>query len=76
VSQEDNDANGRLLLNPNGWVMWQRIEQCPVAHRTVRCAHQQQPSPTAYWWLRAINTPQPPQLQASKFSKVLIQYKS
>jgi hypothetical protein len=30
---------------------------CPVAHRTVRCAHQQQPSPTAIWWLRAINTP-------------------
>jgi hypothetical protein len=30
---------------------------CPVAHRTVRCAHRQQPSPTACWWLRAINTP-------------------
>jgi 4-amino-4-deoxy-L-arabinose transferase-like glycosyltransferase len=28
-----------------------------VAHRTVRCAHRQQPSPTAIWWLRAINTP-------------------
>jgi 4-amino-4-deoxy-L-arabinose transferase-like glycosyltransferase len=30
---------------------------CPVAHRTVRCAHRQQPSSTAIWWLRAINTP-------------------
>ena len=30
---------------------------CPVAHRTVRCAHRQQSSPTAIWWLRAINTP-------------------
>jgi hypothetical protein len=30
---------------------------CPVAHRTVRCVHRQQPSPTATCWLRAINTP-------------------
>jgi hypothetical protein len=30
---------------------------CPVAHRTVRCVHRQQPSPMTYWWLRAINTP-------------------
>jgi hypothetical protein len=30
---------------------------CPVAHQTVWCAHRQQPSPTACWWLRAINTP-------------------
>jgi hypothetical protein len=22
VPQEDNSANGRLLQNPNGWVMW------------------------------------------------------
>jgi hypothetical protein len=29
----------------------------PVAHRTVRCVHRQQPSPTAICWLRAINTP-------------------
>jgi hypothetical protein len=49
---------------------------CPVWHRTVRCAHRQQPSPTACWWLRAINTPQPPQLQASMSSEVFIQYKS
>jgi hypothetical protein len=57
VPQEDNSANGQLLQNPNGWVTWRHIGQCPVAHRTVRCAHRQQPSPTAIWWLRAINTP-------------------
>jgi hypothetical protein len=28
------------------------------------------------WWLRAINTPQPPPLQASKFPALHIQYKS
>jgi hypothetical protein len=28
------------------------------------------------WWLRAINTPQPPPLQASKFFRHLVQYKS
>jgi hypothetical protein len=30
---------------------------CPVAHRTVWCAHRWQPSPTACWWFRVINTP-------------------
>jgi hypothetical protein len=30
---------------------------CPVAHRTVRCAHHQQPPQRLPWWLRAINTP-------------------
>jgi hypothetical protein len=43
-------SNGRLRLNPNGWVTW-------LAHRTVRCALRQTASPTALWWLRAINTP-------------------
>jgi hypothetical protein len=28
-----------------------------IIHRTVRCAHRQTASPTAMWWLRAINTP-------------------
>jgi hypothetical protein len=32
-------SNGRNRQNPNGWVMW-------LAHRTVRCAHRQQPTPT------------------------------
>jgi hypothetical protein len=36
--------------NPNGWVKW-------LAHRTVRCAIRQQPSPTATLVVRAINTP-------------------
>jgi hypothetical protein len=76
VPQEDKLSNGQLSQNPNGWVTWWRTGQCPMVHRTVRCAHQQQPSPTACWWLRAINTPQPPQLQVSKSSEVFIQYKS
>jgi hypothetical protein len=42
----------------------------------VRCAHRQQPSPTTIWWLRAKNTPQPPQHQESKNSEHCIQYKS
>jgi hypothetical protein len=62
-------SNGQKLLNPNGWVMW-------PAHRTVRCAHRQQPSLTAMWWLRAINTPHPPPLQASKIFEYYIHYKS
>jgi hypothetical protein len=46
---KDKASNGQKLLNPNGWVTW-------LAHRTVRCAHRQQPPPTVVWWLRAINT--------------------
>jgi hypothetical protein len=69
VPLEDKASNDQKLQNPKGWVTW-------LAHWTVRCAHRQQPSPTACWWLRAINTPQPPQLQVSKFSEFLIQYKS
>jgi hypothetical protein len=57
VPQEDKASNGQLLQYPNGWVMWRHTGQCPVADRTVRCAHRQQPSLTACWWLRAINTP-------------------
>jgi hypothetical protein len=54
VPQEDNGANGQLLQNPNGWVTWRRTRQPTVP---VRCAHRQLLSPTASWWLRAINTP-------------------
>jgi hypothetical protein len=61
-----------LTVGRHGWC----TGQCPVAHRTVRCAHRQTASPTAMWWLRAINTPQPPPLQVSKFFRHLIQYKS
>jgi hypothetical protein len=59
-------SNGQKRQNPNGWVTW-------LAHRTVRCAHRQQPLPTVVWWLRAINTPQPPPLQPSKHSTHCIQ---
>jgi hypothetical protein len=61
VPLEDKATNGRQRPNPNGWVTW-------LAHRTVQCAHRQQPAPIAMWWLRAINTPQPPPLQVSSTS--------
>jgi hypothetical protein len=47
-------SNGRTLTV--GWRGW-CTEQCPVAHRTVRCALRQQPSPTATLVVGAINTP-------------------
>jgi hypothetical protein len=62
-------SNGRNRQNPNGWVTW-------LAHRTVQCAHRQQPPQRLNWWLGAINTPQPPLLQQSKHSQQCIQYKS
>jgi hypothetical protein len=55
--------------NPNGWVMW-------LAHRTVRCALRQQPSPTATLVVGAINIPNHQHFKASKHSLLLIQYKS
>jgi hypothetical protein len=39
---EDRSSNG---LNPTVWWRGRRTGQCPVAHRTVRCAMRQQPSP-------------------------------
>jgi hypothetical protein len=39
-----------------GWRGW-RTRQCPVAHRTVRCAHRQTTSPTIGLVVGAINTP-------------------
>jgi hypothetical protein len=62
-------SNGRNHQNPNSWVTW-------LAHRTVWCAHRQIASPTVELVVGAINTPQPPPLQASKFFRHLIQYKS
>jgi hypothetical protein len=50
VPLKDKASNSQMLPNPNSWVTW-------LAHRTVQCAHRQQPSPTVVWWLRAINTP-------------------
>jgi hypothetical protein len=59
-----------------GWCGW-RTGQCPMAHRTVRCAQRQTTSPTVELVVGAINTPpQPPPLQGSKFFRHLIQYKS
>jgi hypothetical protein len=48
---------------PNGLVTW-------LAHRTVRCAIRQQPPPTVLLVVGAINTPQPPHFNASKFSAI------
>jgi hypothetical protein len=62
-------SNGRNSQNPNSWVTW-------LAHRTVRCTHRQQPAPTVELVVGAINTSQPPSLQPSKHSLLLIQYKS
>jgi hypothetical protein len=42
--------------NPNGW----RTGQCPVAHRTVRCAMRQHPSNGHILVVGAINTPNHP----------------
>jgi hypothetical protein len=50
-------------LEPNGLVTW-------LAHRTVRCAIRQKPSPTVILVVGAINTPQPPHFNASKFSAI------
>jgi hypothetical protein len=48
---------------PNGRVTW-------LAHQTVRCAIRQQPQPTVNLVVGAINTPQPPHFNASKFSAI------
>jgi hypothetical protein len=56
VRQEDIASNGRPAPSPNGRMTWRRTGHCPVAHRTVRCALCQQTSPTAIFWLVAINT--------------------
>jgi hypothetical protein len=55
--------------NPNGWVTW-------LAHRTVRCARPQKPSPTAILVVGSINTPNHPTFMASKFFSILTLYKS
>jgi hypothetical protein len=73
VPQEDKAPTVDRAPNPNGWVMAAHRtahSTCPVAHRTVRCVHRQQPPQWLPWWLRAINTPQPPQLQAPRFLKI------
>jgi hypothetical protein len=54
---------------PNGLVTW-------LAHRTVRCPIRQQPPPRALLVVGAINTPQPPHFNASKFFSHQTSYKS
>jgi hypothetical protein len=47
-----------------------------VAHRTIRCVLRQQPAPTVELVVGGYKYPQPPPLQPSKHSLLLIQYKS
>jgi hypothetical protein len=56
VPHEDRASNGRPAPSPKDRMTWRRTGHCSVVHRTVRCAHRQQPSPTATIWLVAINT--------------------
>jgi hypothetical protein len=55
VPHEDKASNGRPAPTLTNMMTWWRTGHCPVAHRTVRCAHRQQPSPTATIWLVAIS---------------------
>jgi hypothetical protein len=59
MPHEDKASTGRPTPSPNDTMTWRRTGHYLVAHRTVRCAHRQQPSPTATIWLVAINTTQP-----------------
>jgi hypothetical protein len=61
---------GLQWSEPNDLVMWLAHRKCSVAHRTVRCAIRQKPSPTTILVVGAINTPQPPHFNASKFSAI------
>jgi hypothetical protein len=56
VPHEDKASNGRPAPTLTKRMTWRRTGHCPVAHRTVRCTHRQQPSPTATFWLVDINT--------------------
>jgi hypothetical protein len=76
VPLEDKASNGRQLPNPNGWVTWLAHQtmsggapDCPVRPSTAA-------TPNDCLVVEGYKYPQPPPLQASKFSKVLIQYKS
>jgi hypothetical protein len=56
LTYEDKASKGRPAPTLTKRMTWRRTGHCPVAQRTVRCAHRQQPSPTATIWLVAINT--------------------
>jgi hypothetical protein len=51
VPHEDKASNGRLAPSPNDRMTWRR-----TAPDSVQCAHRHQTSPTATFWLVAINT--------------------
>jgi hypothetical protein len=55
VPHEDKASNGRLAPTPTDRMTWLAHRTLSGVHRTVRCAHRQQPSPTATFWLVAIN---------------------
>jgi hypothetical protein len=62
-------SNGQNRQNPNDWVTW-------LAHRTLSGVPIESSLPQRlFWWVRAINTPQPPPLQQSKHSTLSFQYK-
>jgi hypothetical protein len=76
VQQEDKASNGQMLQDPNGWVTWLAhrtvsggASDCPVCPSTAAC-------PNGCLVVEGYKYPQPPPPQASKFSEVLIQYKS
>jgi hypothetical protein len=69
VPLEDKASNGRLRPNPNGWVTW-------LAHRTVRWRPSTAAQPQSCLVVEGYKYPQPPPLQPSKHSTLLIQYKS
>jgi hypothetical protein len=56
VPHEDKASNGQPAPSPNYKMAWRHTGHRLVAHRTVQCAHRQQPSPMATIWLVAINT--------------------
>jgi hypothetical protein len=56
VPHKDRASNGRPAPSPNRRMTWRRTGHCPVAPRTVRGARRQPTSPTARFWLVAINT--------------------
>jgi hypothetical protein len=73
VQQKDKRLQRSTAPNPNGRANVACTGQWTV---TVRCAHRQQPLPTARKWLGAINTPQPPHSKPSKHFEFLIHCKS
>jgi hypothetical protein len=67
VQLEDKSSNGRPAPNPNGWLTWRHTGQRTVS---IRCAHRQQPWPTATKWWGAINTPNHHNLWYPSFSQI------